>query len=221
MAAAASFRELFSFDRFFVRRYFKTTVPVLINEVLWSVGTSLYSVAFGLLGTNAIAAVQIANTVIQLIQVFIRGAGNAASIMIGNKIGAGKEDEAYADSKRFLLLMLRPLILSLYKVSAETLMFASELLLLHAFLSIPRAVNMLVIVGVCRSGGDTKYSAVLDVLPVWALAVPLGFLGVWLGFPLWAVFLCVCTEEVVKPFFGIPRLYSRKWINNVVSELSA
>ena len=99
-------RDSFCFDRMFGRRYVKTTAPVLINETLWSIGTSLYSVAFGLLGTNAVAAVQIANTIAQMLLVFVRGAGNAAAIMIGNKIGAGKEEEAFADSKRFMILML-------------------------------------------------------------------------------------------------------------------
>lgn len=232
MAGAATFRELFCFDRMFVRRYVKTTAPVLINETLWSIGTSLYSVAFGLLGTNAVAAVQIANTIAQMLLVFVRGAGNAAAIMIGNKIGAGKEEEAFADSKRFMILMLvigsvvcvavillRPLILSIYNVSDETLQFANELLLLHGLTTIPDSINMLVIVGVCRSGGDTKFACLLDTLSVWLLGMPLGFLGVYLGFPLWAVFLCVSTEKIAKPILGIPRVYSKKWINNVVSDL--
>ena len=232
MAGAATFRELFCFDRMFVRRYVKTTAPVLINETLWSIGTSLYSVAFGLLGTNAVAAVQIANTIAQMLLVFVRGAGNAAAIMIGNTIGAGKEEEAFADSKRFMILMLvigsvvcvavillRPLILSIYNVSDETLQFANELLLLHGLTTIPDSINMLVIVGVCRSGGDTKFACLLDTLSVWLLGMPLGFLGVYLGFPLWAVFLCVSTEKIAKPILGIPRVYSKKWINNVVSDL--
>ena len=223
MAGAATFRELFCFDRMFVRRYVKTTAPVLINETLWSIGTSLYSVAFGLLGTNAVAAVQIANTIAQMLLVFVRGAGNAAAIMIGNKIGAGKEEEAFADSKRFMILMLvigsvvcvavillRPLILSIYNVSDETLQFANELLLLHGLTTIPDSINMLVIVGVCRSGGDTKFACLLDTLSVWLLGMPLGFLGVYLGFPLWAVFLCVSTEKIAKPILGIPRVYSKK-----------
>ena len=232
MAAAATFRELFCFDHAFIRRYAKTTAPVFVNEFLWSVGTSLYSVAFGLLGTNAVAAVQIANTVAQLLQVFVRGGGSAAAIMIGNKIGAGREEEAYADSKRFMILMpslgtavcltvilLRPIILSFYNVSPETLQFSSELLLLHGLVTIPESINSLVIVGVCRSGGDTKFACLLDILPVWLLGMPLGFLGVYLGFPLWAVFLCVSMEKIVKPLIGAPRIYSKKWINNVVSDL--
>lgn len=232
MAGAATFRELFCFDRAFVRRYAKTTSPVFANEFLWSVGTSLYSVAFGLMGTNAVAAVQIANTIAQMLLVFVRGGGSAAAIMIGNKIGAGKEEEAFADSKRFMILMptlgtivciavilLRPFILSFYNVSPETLQFSNELLLLHGLTTIPKSINMLVIVGICRSGGDTKFACLLDTLSVWLLGMPLGFLGVYLGFPLWAVFLCVSMEEIVKPIIGIPRVYSKKWINNVVSDL--
>ena len=217
MAAAATFRELFCFDRAFIRRYAKTTAPVFVNEFLWSVGTSLYSVAFGLLGTNAVAAVQIANTVADSSRFLSVAAERAAAIMIGNKIGAGREEEAYADSKRFMILMpslgtavcltvilLRPIILSFYNVSPETLQFSSELLLLHGLVTIPSLSTLLVIVGVCRSGGDTKFACLLDILPVWLLGMPLGFLGVYLGFPLWAVFLCVSMEKIVKPLIGAP-----------------
>ena len=117
------------------------------------------------------------------------------------------------------VILLRPLILSIYNVSDETLQFANELLLLHGLTTIPDSINMLVIVGVCRSGGDTKFACLLDTLSVWLLGMPLGFLGVYLGFPLWAVFLCVSTEKIAKPILGIPRVYSKKWINNVVSDL--
>ena len=77
LPGAAKLRELFAFDRDFVTKYAKTAWPVLLNEMLWSVGTSLYSVAYGLLGTEALAAVQIANTAIQLLFVFTRGLSNA------------------------------------------------------------------------------------------------------------------------------------------------
>ena len=72
LPGAARPREMFALDRDFVKKYIKTAWPVLLNETLWSVGTSMYSVAYGLLGTAALAAVQIANTAVQLLAVFMR-----------------------------------------------------------------------------------------------------------------------------------------------------
>lgn len=88
LPAAARLCELLRFDRRFFRRFLKTTAPVILNEGLWSVGTSLYTVIYGLLGTTALAAVQIVSTVFNLFMVFARSLHNAAAVLIGNKIGA-------------------------------------------------------------------------------------------------------------------------------------
>lgn len=94
LAGAARPKELFTLDGNFVRKYLRTAWPVLLNETLWSVGFSLYTVAYGLLGTAALAAVQISGTVIQLMTVFTRGMSNACGIFIGNMVGAGDEEGA-------------------------------------------------------------------------------------------------------------------------------
>lgn len=95
---AANFRQLFlRFDRDFLKRYFRTSLPVLLNETLWSTGVSLYTVAYGLLGTGALASVQIASTVFQLFLVLIRGLSDACAILIGHKIGSGDEAGASRD----------------------------------------------------------------------------------------------------------------------------
>lgn len=140
--------------------------PVLYNEIIWSVGTSLYMVAFGRMGTSAVAAVQIATAIAQILFVFVRGAGNAASIMLGNTIGEGREEDAFRDSRRFLMLVPllsvvvsillvlgRPYLLLLYDVSAEAEKMVSLLINLHALFFIPKAFSVVMIVGILRSGG--------------------------------------------------------------------
>lgn len=231
---AANFRQLFlRFDRDFLKRYFRTSLPVLLNETLWSTGVSLYTVAYGLLGTGALASVQIASTVFQLFLVLVRGLSDACAILIGHKIGSGDEAGASRDGQRFmalvpmigvvmciLLILLRPVILTFFTVTPETLQMTMEMLALQAFMLIPKAFTMVIIVGLCRSGGDTLFACILDTATVWVVAVPLAFLGANLGLPLWGVYLCVCSEDVVKAILGVPRILSKKWLHNVVADIA-
>lgn len=229
---AARLRELIHWEPGFLRMYLKKASPVLINEVLWSFGTSLYMVAFGYMGTSAVAAVQIATAIAQILFVFVRGAGNAVAVMLGNTIGEGKEEQALKDSITFLiilplmgvavsvlLVLFKNPLLWLYQVTPETEVLVSQLILLHALMFVPKAFSVVMIVGILRSGGDTYYAFLLDVLPVWLFSVPMGFLAVWLGAPVWVVFLLVNGEDVLKPFWGIPRVLSRKWMHNLTKEV--
>lgn len=233
MPAAATIKQLIArLDGAFLRPYFKTTMPVLLNEALWSLGVSLYTVAYGMLGTGALAAAQICGTVFQLFMVLIRGYANASAIMIGQTIGSDDEEGALKDGNRFLLLngllgaamcallyTARPLIMTFFTVTPETKELAMDMLALQAFILIPKAINMVVIVGLCRSGGDTLFACILDTVTVWCVAVPLAFLGVHWGFPLWGVYLCVGSEELAKALVGIPRILSKKWLHNVVKDI--
>lgn len=227
-------RQMLSLNVPFVKNYLRTTLPVVANEVCWSIGTSLYSVAYGLMGTNAVAAVQIANTVIQLFFVFNRGISNACSIIIGQRIGAGDEAGAIEDSRRFFVLMplvgvilclmvfaATPFTLALYSVSPETLAYAGQLMRLQGLVFVVRSLSIGLVVGILRSGGDTVFAAIADIGSVWIIGVPMAFLGVKLGLPLWGVFLCVSSEELIKVLFCLPRFFSNKWVRNVVSQLQS
>ena len=101
---AASIKEMTNWNRNFVKRYIKTAYPVIVNEALWSLGTVLYSIAYAKIGTEAAAAVQILNTVQNLFMTITRGMGNACTVMVGNKIGAGEEEVAVEYANRFLII---------------------------------------------------------------------------------------------------------------------
>ncbi len=232
LAGAAGPRELFAFDRDFVGKYIRTAWPVLLNEVLWSVGISLYSVAYGMLGTAALAAVQIANTAIQLLGVFTRGLSNACGIFIGRTVGSGDREKAIDLSYRFAILLpavglltglvliaVHPLILMLYRVTPETLALAKALLILQAFQMCVKADSMALVVGIFRAGGDTMFACLLDTGTVWLVGVPLAFLGVWLGVPLWAVALLVSCDDIAKVALGAVHLCREKWVKNVTAQL--
>ncbi len=99
---AASLRELTSFDRVFLSKVIKPMLPVILNELFWSLGITTYNVIYGRMGTQSYAAINIVSTVEQVAFVIFIGISNATSVMVGNRIGAGREEEAYRCAGRSL-----------------------------------------------------------------------------------------------------------------------
>lgn len=227
---SSKLKEMFCFDEAFIKVYMKTSWPVILNELVYSIGLAAYSVAYSRIGTNAVATMQIANTLNNMFVVLLVGMATATSIMIGNKIGAGLEDEArlYAANTGILtplvslimaasIWLLAPLILSAFNISAATYQDTLGVLRMMALFFPMKAFNMVMIVGVFRGGGDTTYSMVVQAGTIWLYSVPLAFLGATVfHLPVQTVFFLISTEECVKIVFELLRLKSGLWLRNVI-----
>jgi putative MATE family efflux protein len=226
---AASLRELLGFDRVFFGRVIKPMLPVILNELFWSLGITTYNIIYGRMGTQSYAAMNIVATIEQVAFVVFIGVSNATSVLVGNRIGAGKEEEAYIYAGRSLgigivggfflglvLQLVKVPILSLYKVSPEVIENAGYIINVVTFFLWVRVNNMTTVVGILRAGGDTRFSLFLDGMIIWIVGVPMAYLGafVW-HLPVYLVYLCAMSEEVTKWILGLNRYLSRKWINNL------
>ena len=230
--AAARLRELLPGSAKFVAAYYKVAVPVLLNEGFWAVGTSMYAAIYGRMSTQSVAAMNVFGTVEQLILAAVFGTMNAASVMVGKRIGAGKIEEAVDYAKRMLatgvalalamgavLLLIRQPVLTLFNISPAAKEAAAQVMLVSALVLSMRAFNAVNIVGVLRAGGDAVFSMLLDGGAVWVIGIPMAFLGgLVLKLPLPFVFLMIQMEELAKVVLGMARFRSRKWINSLVRE---
>lgn len=231
-AFAGTVRELFGFDRAFVARFATIAAPVILNEILWSFGITMQNVIMARTGTDAIAAFNVTNTISMLVWVIFIGLGNGCAVLIGKKIGEGRDDLARDYASRITLfaplvaigagLTLLPLSLVMpyvFNVNADVIRIMQSMFFVLALTYPFRAFNMSMIIGVCRSGGDTKYSIVIDVAFMWTLALPLAAVASFiLGAPAWAVFACFASEEPLKTMLGIGRLRSGKWLHDVTGD---
>lgn len=227
---AAPFKELFDLSKEFVGNFFKIAIPVILNEGFWALGITMYSMAYARISTEAIATVQISSTVQNIFMVMNMGIANACSVMIGNKIGEGKQQRAIEYSKKFsfiapiigglmglLLILASPLILKAFSVRVETYNDAINVLRIIGLIMPIKAFNVVLIVGIFRAGGDTKFSLFLETGTIWLVGVPMAFLGALiLKWPIYMVISLVMLEEVVKLFIGIWRFISKKWVRSVV-----
>ncbi|MBI1795160.1 MAG: MATE family efflux transporter [Chloroflexi bacterium] len=230
---AASLKELFSFDTAFLGKVIKPMMPVILNELLWSLGITTYNIVYGHISTDAIAAINIIGTIEQVAFVVFIGISNSTAVLVGNRIGAGQEDEAYLYAGRSLglgalggilmgiiLALVKTPILMLYNVSPAVIEDASRVLTIFSLFMWLRIDNMIIVVGVLRAGGDTRFSLFLDGIIIWLVGVPLAALGAFaFGLPVYFVYLFAMSEELTKWILGIQRYFSRKWINNLAQNL--
>lgn len=233
LPVAASFRELTGFDRVFFSRVIKPMLPVILNELFWSLGITTYNIIYGRMGTQSYAAINIVSTIEQVAFVVFIGISNATSVLVGNRIGAGRENEAYLYAGRSLglgivggillgivLQFVKAPLLSLYNVSPEVIRNASNIINVVSFFLWIRVNNMTTVVGILRAGGDTRFSLFLDGIIIWIVGVPMAYLGAFFwDFPVYLVYLCAMSEEATKWLLGINRYFSRKWINNLTAHV--
>ena len=233
--AAATLREMFAFDMSFLKKFLKTSLPVIFNEMLWSLGMTTYTAVYAHIGTDAIAAVNIAHTIESLAFVFFMGIGNGCAIIVGNKIGAGEDQTAFrygtnsiwitiliAIGLGLVLVAASGAILSLYNISELSRVYARTIIMIAGLILWLRASNMTVFIGLLRAGGDTRYALFTEMFSMWGIGVPLAFLGGFvLHLPVYWVYLMVITDELIKFIIGMRRVFTRRWINNLVQSQAA
>jgi putative MATE family efflux protein len=235
LPAAAKLHELLDINRALVNRFVRTASPVILGEILWSLGITVYTGIYARIGTGSVAAVNIASTIEGVALVPFMGMGNAAAIMLGNRIGAGDIEDAMDYARRFLFLAVggalamgvlifisRAVLLSLYRISPEARQDALGVLAVMSVVLWLKAANMVMIVGILRSGGDTRFALVADTGPMWLLGVPIALLGgLVLGLPVYLVVLMVViADEGTKFIISLWRVRSARWIHNVVLTIS-
>ena len=96
---------------------------------------------------------------------------------------------------------------------------ARGLLILQAVMGVVKADSMALVVGIFRAGGDTLFACLLDTGTVWLVGVPLAFLGVHLGAPLWCVALLVYCDDIAKVAIGFVHLFRENWVKNVTAHI--
>jgi putative MATE family efflux protein len=232
LPAGARLRDMLGVDRAFLRRFAKTTTPVVFNEGLWALGVTMYGVCYGYMGDTAVAAMGVVSTVDNLLWIFIFSAMHSTAIICGKAIGAGRPGDAYLYAKRMItavmgigvflgviLAAIRYPMLSLFTgLSAPVIQTAAVVMLIESFTMWFRAFNAVNVVGVLRSGGDTVFSLKLDVGSMWLIGVPMCAAATFLfKLPVELVYVCTMAEEIVKILIGIPHFKSRKWIKNITN----
>ena len=219
--------------------FIKYSLPVVLNEGMWSLAMSLFSIIMGHMpnSTPILAAYTIAGNIDRMAAVALFAAGNATAVIIGRDIGCGDTKEIYGKGVALnfvcfvtgiismgILLTIRATLLDgfifpLMDISAEAGELAKMMLAFIAVVMPMRSLNLCNIVGVFRGGGDVRYGLICDIGPLYCVCLPAAALcGLVFGLGITAVYVCICLDDFCKVFLCLPRLRSGKWINSVTRE---
>jgi putative MATE family efflux protein len=214
-----------------VGRIFRTGMPLLVNEILWSLGMTFINQFYSTRGLNAVAALNITGTAWNLFCVIMFAMGSAVSIMVGQRLGAGKMEEARdVDGKLIFLtevihvliglamIVFAPLVPRLYNVSDEVRDLTRQLLII-AGLSLPLHSFAHVTYFTIRSGGRTVITFFFDAVYTWLVTVLLAFLLTrFTDLSIVQIYFCVQFIDVIKLIIGLFMLRSDFWARNVVKD---
>ena len=226
------FKDMLELSKSLSETLNKVTLPIFLNESCWAFGNITYTAIYASIGTSAAASIQICSTVMNLFMIVAFGLANAGVVIIGNEIGANREDEAISASKKIsslsvkisivlaivLALLAKPIV-SFFNVSAEVKMAAQYILYIYALVMVFKVYNAVMIVGILRGGGDTTYGSILQGLTLWLIGIPLAAFATFvLKLPVYFVVMFATVEEVIKLLLMMRRFKSFKWIKNMVND---
>lgn len=225
---------IFGRNRLLFLDFLRYSIPALVNDGAWTVAFSMYSSIMGHLNADVVAASSVADTVRSLCTILSFALAVGASVLLGIEIGEGRLEDARRDSAKschitlfvgvltgIVILLIRPFVFTFFVLSERAAGYLSIMLAISAYYVIGQAMNTLLIAGIFRAGGDSRFGMVCDIIVMWGISVPLGLISAFvLKLPPMAVYFILCLDE----FWKIPVVYrhykSFRWLKNITRDFS-
>lgn len=222
--------ELFGMERGLLGRFFATTLPIVLTELLWVLGESGYAVVYGRMGTDELAAMTMTYPLQGLAIGLLSGLAGAASVLIGHRLGANNFDGAIDYAGKLIRIgvlcslviggavaLLSPYYVALYNTPTEVQHMGQLCVLVFCGFLWVKVANMIVAGGVLNSGGDSKFVFGMESMATWLIGVPSGFvMAFYFELPIYWVYLILSFEELVRLVVGYARVRSKKWVRSLI-----
>lgn len=205
--------------------------PLMLNEILWSVGMAVLMQCYSVRGLDAVAGLNISSTISNVFNVVYIAMGSAVSIIVGQLLGAGKMEEAKeTDTKLIffsvmscfvlggLLVAVAPLFPMLYNTTEEVRALAASFIRIVAF-CMPVCAFVHCAYFTLRSGGRTMVTFLFDSVFVWVVSIPFAFvLSRFTNLPVVPLYFVCQSLEAIKCIIGFILIKKGIWIQNIIKE---
>lgn len=223
---------MFHLDKLLFRDYIKVGSPLIITNGIWGIAMGVQTAILGRLGSDTIAANSIATTIFQVVSVVSYGSGSASSVIIGKTVGEGDipRVKAYAKTLQILylgigictgaiLLLSKNLIIGLYDVTPEAAALSRQFINVLSVTVVGTSYQFACLVGIVTGGGDTKFVLKNDLIHQWLVVLPASFLSAFVfNAPLWVVFLCLKSDQILKCFVAAVKVNRFRWIHKLTRD---
>lgn len=228
----------FRFSNIFRRKkvlafdFFRFSMPALGNELVWGSAFVVYSAILGHLGEDIVAANSVVNVLRNLGSILCFGLAYGGAIVLGKTMGSGALEVAQRNAVRLikatvisgvlgsvLMYCMRSVLPRLAELSAQATYYSKILLIINCFSIIGAAINTVLICGIFRAGGDSKFGFIMDCVVMWGFSVPLGLLCAFVFKlpPLWVYFVLYLDEFEKMPAIIVHYL-KKGWLKNITRD---
>lgn len=208
--------------------------PLLMNELLWSIGMTAIIQCYSMRGLTAVAAVNISSTLSNLFNTVLLAMGNSVAIIVGNLLGANEMEKARDTDRKLIaasvvvcafigvaVFLTAPLFPKIYNTTGEVKALAAVLLRISACVMPVQALNHCCYFTL-RSGGKTVITFIFDSAFVCCICLPPAFiLAHFTGVNVIAIYAMVQALEFVKSIVGVTLVKKGIWLNNIVQAAAA
>ena len=203
--------------------------PLMMNEILWSVGMATLNQCYSVRGLDAVAGLNIASTISNVFIVVYRAIGSSVAIIVGQMLGAGKMEEARDTDNKLLAFsvgacvfagalmgLISPLFPMIYNTTDQVRQIAAAMIcIVAAFMPAHAFVHAAYFT--LRSGGQTVITFLFDSAFVWLVSIPCAFvLSRFTGLPIIPLYFACQLPELIKCVIGFVLLKKGVWIRNIV-----
>lgn len=225
------FRKL---EKVLFEDFLRYTTPVIGASLVWGIAAMSYNVIMGHMGGDAVAANSITSIAKSLLSCLIRGVGGGAAILVGNILGANQLDKAKVYGARLTklsaivgaatgaaLVALTPVVLRITDLTPTAAQYLKYMIFFTGLNVCAQSINHVVLDGIFGAGGDAKFDMNTNIIFMWCICVPLGFLAAFvLKLPVPVVFCIVNMDEIIK--LPVVFVHYRKyvWLRNITRDLA-
>lgn len=193
----------------------KKDFPLLINEAMWSFGVAALIQNYSRRGLVVVGALNISQTIANLFNIVTIALSIAISIILGQKLGAGKMKEAKRDAVHLIvftqfavfligsfLFLIAPLFPKLYNTTEEIQALATILIRIGA-VCMPIHAFETCCYFIIRSGGKTFITFLFDGFFACVVTLPLAFVLVnFTTLTMVSIYSLVLLSGLIKCVFG-------------------
>lgn len=212
-----------------LREYIKVAIPVFVSDALLALGNSAVAMVMGRIGKEFVSANAITMVTQQLSTVLIQGICHAGCIVTGHTLGRGERKKAQEQAWTFftlggmvgivaggIILLISNTVIGFYNIGEQTSKIASQLMYAISLIVVFQSTNSIMMKGVLRGGGDTRFLMVADILFLWVMSVPLGALaGLYWHLSAFWIYFFLKIDQILKAFWCVSRLKSGKWMKGI------
>lgn len=214
--------------------FIKIAAPSVVNDVVWSLASSVFAAILGHIGDDMVAANAVAIMVVNIGAIACRGFANATTIIVSQELGQNHIEAAKEYGRRMLyitiavaligcaiIIAIRPIMIDFYrdKLSETAISYLGSLMIMTTWRLIGEGINTCLICGCFRGGGDAKFGMITDTLCMWLIAVPLMVIAAYVfKLPPLGVYFVMTLDEFEKMPFVFWHYKKGNWTKNITRD---